>query len=130
VFDIEHRALGIRQNAACGAARGCSERTAERVDFVRNSAHIEISLGRWKRLARIVLSEGAEGESMSASAVAEIATHVECEVPEVTLWELIWAVTEVADDEREVVATIAHMLTSGSVRVVGNPRDRGLRFAS
>ena len=67
---------------------------------------------------------------MSASAVAEIATHVECEVPEVTLWELIWAVTEVADDEREVVATVAHMLTSGSVRVVGNPRDRRLRFAS
>ena len=100
------------------------------MDFVRNSAHIEISLGRWKRLARIVLSEGAEGESMSASAVAEIATHVECEVPEVTLWELIWAVTEVADDEREVVATVAHMLTSGSVRVVGNPRDRRLRFAS
>ena len=80
-------------------------------------------------MARIVLSEGAEGESMSASAVAEIATHVECEVPEVTLWELIWAVTEVADDEREVVATVAHMLTSGSVRVVGSPRDRRLRCA-
>ena len=77
-----------------------------------------------------MLSEEAEGESMSASAVAETATHVECEVPEVTLWELIWAVTEVADDEREVVATVAHMLTSGSVRVVGNPRDRRLRFAS
>ena len=66
---------------------------------------------------------------MSAGAVAEIANHVECEVPEVTLWELVWAVTEVADDEREVVATIAHMLTSGSVRVVGNPRDRRIRFA-
>jgi len=99
------------------------------VDFVRNSACIEISLGRWKKLARIVLSEGAEGESMSARAVAEIATDVECEVPEVTLWELIWAVTEVADDEREVVATVAHMLTSGSVRVVGNPRDRQIRLA-
>jgi len=45
------------------------------------------------------------------------------------LWELVWAVTEVADDEREVVATVAHMLTSGSVRVVGNPRDRSIRFA-
>ena len=63
---------------------------------------------------------------MSASAVAEV---VEYEVPEVTLWELIWAVTEVAEDEREVVATVAHMLTSGSVRVVGNPRDRGIRLA-
>jgi hypothetical protein len=66
---------------------------------------------------------------MSAIAAAEIATRVQSEVPEVTLWELIWAVTEVADDEREVVATVAHMLTSGSVRVVGNPRDRRLRCA-
>jgi hypothetical protein len=77
-------------------------------------------------LARIVLEETGQGGAMSASAVAEV---VEYEVPEVTLWELIWAVTEVAEDEREVVATVAHMLTSGSVRVVGNPRDRGIRLA-
>jgi hypothetical protein len=54
----------------------------------------------------------------------------ENDVPEVTLWELVWAVSEVADDEREVVATVAHMLCSGSVRVVGNHRDRSIRFAS
>lgn len=54
----------------------------------------------------------------------------EDDVPEVTLWELVWAVAEVADDEREVVATVAHMLQSGSVRVVGNHRDRQIRFAS
>jgi len=59
-----------------------------------------------------------------------IATEWENEVPEVTLWELVWAVAEVADDEREVVATVAHMLSSGSVRVVGNHRDRTIRFAS
>ncbi len=46
----------------------------------------------------------------------------EDDVPEVTLWELVWAVAEVADDEREIVATIAHMLTSGSVRIVGKTR--------
>ena len=51
----------------------------------------------------------------------------ENEVPEVTLWELLWAVSEVADDEREVVATVAHMLTSGSVKIVGDHRDRGVR---
>ena len=50
------------------------------------------------------------------------AVAMENEVPEVTLWDLFWAVSEVADDEREVVATIAHMLTSGSVRVVGKTR--------
>jgi hypothetical protein len=58
-----------------------------------------------------------------------VATGWENEVPEVTLWELLWAVTEVADDEREVVATVAHMLTSGSVRLVGNLRDRRIRCA-
>ncbi len=82
-----------------------------------------------EQMARIVLCKKVEGDSMSASASAAIATHLEFDVPEVTLWELIWAVTEVADDEREVVATVAHMLTSGSVRVVGNPRDRQIRFA-
>ena len=35
----------------------------------------------------------------------------------------------VVTPEREVVATVAHMLTSGPVRVVGNPRDRQIRFA-
>lgn len=60
----------------------------------------------------------------------EAVTGWENDVPEVTLWELVWAVSEVADDEREVVATVAHMLTSGSVRVVGDHRDRHIRFAS
>lgn len=51
-----------------------------------------------------------------------VAVELENDVPEVTLWDLFWAVSEVADDEREIVATIAHMLTSGSVRVVGKTR--------
>lgn len=42
---------------------------------------------------------------------------------EVTLWELVWAVSQVADNEREVIATVAHMLGSGSVNLVGNFRD-------
>jgi hypothetical protein len=99
------------------------------VDFARDSAHSEICVELRSRLARIVLDEASEGDPMRATAVAEIASHLESEVPEVTLWELVWAVTEVADDEREVVATVAHMLTSGSVRVVGSPRDRRLRCA-
>jgi hypothetical protein len=79
---------------------------------------------------------------MSASAVATSVGPVDAaeagrtepqedsQVPEVTLWELVWAVAEVADDEREVVATVAHMLNSGAVRVVGDIRDRRIRFAS
>lgn len=71
---------------------------------------------------------------MSAATVmpavpTSIQPEMETSVPEVTLWELIWAVSEVADDEREVVATVAHMLTSGSVRVIGDIRNRAIRFA-
>lgn len=42
---------------------------------------------------------------------------------DVTLWELVWAVSQVADNEREVIATVAHMLESGSVNLIGNFRD-------
>jgi hypothetical protein len=73
------------------------------------------------RLARIVLFRRAGGGNHTMRSQA-VAVEMENEVPEVTLWDLIWAVSEVADDEREVVATIAHMLTSGSVRVVGKTR--------
>lgn len=58
-----------------------------------------------------------------------VEAEAEDEVPEVTLWELMWAVSEVADDEREVIATVAHMLSSGSVRVIGNHRDRTIRLS-
>jgi hypothetical protein len=50
------------------------------------------------------------------------------DVLEVTLWELVWAVSQVADNEREVVATVAHMLDSGSVRLCGNFRDCPIRI--
>jgi hypothetical protein len=49
---------------------------------------------------------------------------------DVTLWELVWAVSQVADNEREVIATVAHMLESGSVRLVGNFRDCPIRSDS
>ena len=37
-----------------------------------------------------------------------------------TLLELVEAVGEVTDDEREIVATVSHMLASGQVRLTGN----------
>jgi hypothetical protein len=83
------------------------------------------------RIARIECRSGAAGthRALSARRGRQITMHsqavaleLEAEVPEVTLWDLFWAVSEVADDEREIVATIAHMLTSGSVRVVGKTR--------
>jgi len=40
-----------------------------------------------------------------------------------TLLELVTAVSESAKDEREVVATVLHLLRSGQVRLCGNFRD-------
>jgi len=65
------------------------------------------------------------GAAISLQAPAATALD---EVPQVTLWELVWAVSQVADNEREVIATVAHMLESGSVRLCGNFRDCTIRF--
>jgi len=43
-------------------------------------------------------------------------------VRSVTLLELVSAVSETTDDEREIVAAVLHMLRSGSVRLNGNFR--------
>ena len=41
-----------------------------------------------------------------------------------TLLELVQAIGEVTDDDREVVATVIHLLESGQVRLCGNFRDQ------
>ena len=43
-----------------------------------------------------------------------------------TLLALVRAVAEITDDDREVVATILHMLRSGEVRLSGNFRNAPL----
>jgi hypothetical protein len=45
---------------------------------------------------------------------------------EATLLDLVRAVSEETADDREVVATVLHLLRSGRVRLVGN--FRGQRF--
>jgi hypothetical protein len=45
-----------------------------------------------------------------------------------TLLELVRAVAEVTEDDREIVATVAHMLKSGHVRLTGNFRDTPIEF--
>ena len=45
---------------------------------------------------------------------------------DVTLLELVQAVAEVTDDEREIVATVMQMLRSGHARLCGNFRDEPL----
>jgi hypothetical protein len=39
-----------------------------------------------------------------------------------TLLELVRAISEVTEDEREVVATVLHMLETGQARLCGNFR--------
>lgn len=41
-----------------------------------------------------------------------------------TLLELVQAIGEVTADDREVVATVIHLLESGQVRLCGNFRDQ------
>jgi hypothetical protein len=65
---------------------------------------------------------------MSAAVPLRRPIAPEIDVPQVTLWELVWAVSQVADNEREVIATVAHMLESGSVRLCGNFRDCPVRI--
>jgi hypothetical protein len=60
---------------------------------------------------------------MSAAATS-IAHHWSGAEPRATtLLALVRAIGEVTDDEREVVATVLHMLRSGEVRLCGNFRD-------
>ena len=40
----------------------------------------------------------------------------------VTLLELVTAVCDITDDEEEILATVCHMLESGTVRLCGNLR--------
>jgi hypothetical protein len=40
-----------------------------------------------------------------------------------TLLELVEAVADVTNDEAEIIATVFHMLQSGSVKLVGNFRN-------
>jgi hypothetical protein len=61
----------------------------------------------------------------SAAQTNSLEVPVQYEKPEpepVTLLELVDAVCDVTDDEREVVATVLHMLRSGAVKLCGNFR--------
>lgn len=51
-------------------------------------------------------------------------TGIEVEAHQPTLYELVEAVAEVANDDREVVAVVQHLLESGRVRRVGATAQR------
>jgi hypothetical protein len=48
----------------------------------------------------------------------------------VTLLEVVRAIGEVTEDDREVVATVLHLLATGQIRLCGNFRGAGARDLS
>lgn len=59
---------------------------------------------------------------MSAAQPAISSRHEASKTEDLTLLELVQAICEVTSDDREVVATVRHMLRSGRVRLTGNFR--------
>lgn len=51
------------------------------------------------------------------------------QIQEITLLELVTAVAEHADSDAEVVATVAHLLNTGRVKLVGNFLGKDVRVA-
>jgi hypothetical protein len=71
-------------------------------------------------LARGVLSgriESSKGGISSMSAIPRVAKFVEAP-PATTLAQLISVLSELTDDENEIVATMLHMVERGSVRLI------------
>ena len=60
---------------------------------------------------------------MGVAASARNAAARYSEKQAVTLLELVTAVTEVTSDEREMLATVLHLLQSGRVELCGTFRD-------
>lgn len=59
-------------------------------------------------------------------AIHEIQTNPSDEPQPVTLLELIEAVSEVSENEQEVLATVTYMLNSGRIRLSGSFRNTSL----
>ena len=106
---------------------GAPDRTLRRLQKILQIAEImEFSKTEANRIrvARFVLYRLAEGEeeAMSAAITSTQQGSQAGEPPECTLLDLVRVLYEITDDDREVVATVLHMLHNGSVRLRGNFR--------
>ena len=61
-----------------------------------------------------------------AATVVALSDRMQSSTIETTLLALVQAVADVADNEREVVATVVSLLRSGRVRLTGTFRDAPL----
>jgi hypothetical protein len=63
---------------------------------------------------------------MSQALRVEDLKSLECQ--DVTLLELVQAITDVTEDEREIVATVRYMLRQGHVKLCGNFHDEPIEL--
>ena len=78
-------------------------------------------------MARFLLSCCGEGERLMGTAAISPQSVLPVEPHPCTLLELVRVLSEITDDEHEVVATVIHMLCSGSVRLIGNFRGASFK---
>jgi hypothetical protein len=130
VSEIGHPATEIRHPAA-PREPGRLVNSQKTLQFQRRSRMPRIG----SAMARILLGRG-EREASSMSAVARrVSCNTRCQPRlgdgrvETTLLDLVQAVAQRTDDEREIVAIVLHLLRTGRVRLIGNFRGRRLDAA-
>jgi hypothetical protein len=105
-----------RTNLVTASAAGALQSTGIKSATIWNRLTLEKSRLRLAALARSVLIPWpARGNVMSAAHSIPASTP-RC----TTLLELVVAVSESTTDEREIVATVLHMLRTQRVRLCGN----------
>jgi len=83
-------------------------------------------------MAQILLVSRTDEASIMRAVVKTVSSHGHCHFPQedgsidTTLLELVQAIAQCTNDEREIIATVRHLLRSGRVRLVGSFRGRRL----
>ena len=86
-------------------------------------------------MARILLGKRAGEASIMSAVVKTVFSNRRYplrqadESIDTTLLELVQAVAESTNDERLIIATVRHLLSTGRVRLIGNFRGRRLDAA-
>jgi len=86
-------------------------------------------------MARILLVSSTGEASIMRAVVKTVSSHRRCHLRQgdgsidTTLLELVQAIAQCTNDEREIIATVRHLLRSGRVRLTGNFRGRRLDAA-
>jgi hypothetical protein len=83
-------------------------------------------------MARILLGRRKGEASIMGAVVKRVSSRSRCHLRrgddgiDTTLLELVQTLARSTSDEREIVATVRHLLRTGRVRLIGNFRGRRL----